>query len=58
MLASPSGYLSPSYVSEKMHMKDAFDDALVLTEIIGHVLGRKTPTAIDSELFVGRTQNE
>jgi hypothetical protein len=28
---------------------DNRDDGLVLTEIIGHMLGRKTPSALDEE---------
>jgi len=43
-----SGYLDPSYVAEKLHLGNR-DDALVLTEIIGHVLSRSTPSALDEE---------
>lgn len=43
-----SGYLDPSYVKEKFRL-DNNNDALVLTEIIGHVLNRQTPSALDEE---------
>lgn len=51
------GYLSPSYVQEKLHLSSE-DDALVLTEFIGRILGRRTPEALDKEAYVERLQNE
>jgi hypothetical protein len=56
-----SGCLDPSYVAEKLssafRVQDG-DDVFVLTEIIGRVLGRKTPSAFDCEGYVARTQEE
>ena len=53
MVLAGEGYLDPSYVAEKLNIKPN-DDVLVLTEIIGHVLGRKTPSALDEEGYKER----
>ena len=57
MLLAPGGYLDPSYVAEKLGLKN-LDDIMVLTELFGHLLSRKTPEALDGEDFCGRTHNE
>lgn len=57
---APDGYLSPSYVAEKLRMdaRTQRDDLMVLTEVIGHLLGRETPSALDNEGLVERTHHE
>jgi len=49
------GYLDPSYVAEKFSFSQSWsNDVLVLTEIIGRVLGRATPSALDEEGYKAR----
>lgn len=44
------GWLDPSYVMEKLGFKlSQTDDVLVLTEIIGRILNRPTPSALDED---------
>jgi hypothetical protein len=50
-ILAPDGYLSPVYMAEKLRLgvKSQLNDIMVLTEIIGHILGRPTPSAQDKK---------
>lgn len=52
-----SGWLSRSYVKEKLRLLSNSDVA-VLTEIIGFVIGRPAPEALDRVEYVRRIQQE
>ncbi len=62
----PHGYLSLDYVAQKLRLplETHEGDLRVLTELIGHVLGRPCPSALDengpwsAELQVEMTHNE
>ena len=57
VFTAKNGFLSPSYVKEKLRLT-SYDDSMVLTEIIGLQLGRPTPEALDKEGYVGKIQLE
>lgn len=59
-ILAPSGYLDPSYIAEKFRMdiRTHRNDLMVLTEVIGYLLGRPTPSALDNEGLVKRTHDE